>query len=156
MRYVWRARNESRACNGLAARQEVIPIILSIILYRKMANSIEDLLEQQAEQIAMLHKHRKRPFRLFSSATPYEGTNLPFGPETARRRRQLYYLIARRRPCIHIDHRGAAYSKLHLYELSGHYRPAKACDLNCADYMIARSTGLAAASPHTVETRGMQ
>ena len=73
--------------------------------------------------------------------------------EIVRRKRQLYYLIVRRRFCIHIDHKDATYNKLYLYDLSDHYNSTKiAIWIN---YMNARATCLAS-SFHMIEICNIQ
>ena len=125
MRYVCRARNGSRAHNRLDAGQEITLYSYSHV-YRKMANSIESILDwvsrQRSHQSACLfylcHWRRAREYAVQASEQSYQifHSILSFHTRTS-----IYHLIencpakeliqrsiARRRPCVHLNRRGAA------------------------------------------------
>ena len=109
-------------------------IILFIYFYWKKTNSIENLLEQTSEKQFYWVWNRAKKYAVQVSRTILSNFSVSHflrkhqfinWSKIARRRRQLYYLIARRRFCIHINHKNATYNKFHLYELFDHYSSTK-------------------------------
>ena len=151
MRYVWRARNESRACNWTKNH-----FIISSIFYQKMINNIENIFDW----ISKLRKYVVQTSKTILSkniSILYFRRDINLSFNQNRSTKTLYQrLIARWRLCIYTNQTNATYSRFRLYVLFDHYRSTKIHNLNRSSHMIARTTIFAITCFYTIETCNMQ